>query len=132
MMPKLVATSKASYTAREWNGENESGVYALDDAVLVLPDEASKKVGKLGLIDAPDDLVERHSYAAETGIVVDIGPGAFVWAKDRSKPFEGKRPALGQRVYFERYAGQETMGADGRSYRLMDDKCIRGAEIIKE
>ena len=132
MNPKLVTTSKASYTAREWNGENESGVYALDDAVLILPDEASGKLGKLGLIDAPDELNTRHSYAAETGIVIHMGEGAFVWAKDRSKPFEGKKPVLGQRVYFERYAGQETMGADGRSYRLMDDKCIRGAEIIKE
>lgn len=95
--------------------------------VLVLPDEAAGITP--GGIHMPDQQRERQSMASETGIIVAMGDGAFLWTADRTRPFVGARPVIGQHVYFERYAGQELIGADGNVYRLMTDKAI-GAEAL--
>jgi co-chaperonin GroES (HSP10) len=67
-------------------------------------------------------MVDRMSEAAETGTLIAIGSKA--WAKSSDE-----KPEVGQRVIFEKYAGSYQWGADGRRYRLMDDRCIGGLVI---
>jgi co-chaperonin GroES (HSP10) len=115
-----VKTELGEYDIIGWNGKNESGYRPVGDRVLVMPDQASND----GLIRLPDDVVERIALAAETGVIVSLGDEAFKWNSDRSRQFEGEKPAVGTRVYFERYAGGKVLGRDGKWYRCLDDKCI--------
>lgn len=126
MTPKLVTNKETTYINPTWSGRNNSEIYPIGDAVLVVSAEASKMVGKRGLIMAPDDLVSRQSAAAETGLVVAVGDSAFSRSRDRTGPFTGRKPAPGDIIYFARYAGQTYQGADGVWYRLMSDDCIAG------
>lgn len=122
MKPKLIRTENAQYEAQEWSGANESGWAPIGDAVLVLPDVAAETMGKAGLILAPADLQERHSLASESGVVIDMGEGAFV-------KITGRKPQPGNRIVFERYAGRVISGQDGRTYRMMTADCVAGVEI---
>lgn len=124
MIPKVVKTEHAAYKVREWAGTDTSRLTPIGDTVIVLPDEAADKVGAKGLIVAPTDVVERMSEAAETGIIVAIAEGAFVWSADRMRPFEGTKPKPGDRIHFARYTGQKVIGADGLTYRVMVDKSV--------
>jgi len=116
MEAKLVKTEIAEYVRAEWTGENKSKVRPIGDKVLVLPDEAA---GAFGSIHIPEDMQRRHSLAAESGVLVDAGRHAFSWI-----PMAPHRPQPGVHVFIERYSGQVIRGADGKMYRLMDDKCI--------
>lgn len=122
MQPKLIKTQHAEYVKAEYSGTNESGVRPIGDRVLILPDEAAEKT--TGNVMLPQATVERGSMAAETGVLVELGDGAFVWNSDRSRPFAGTKPKVGERIIFEKYAGQLMIGKDGRFYRLADDKTI--------
>jgi chaperonin GroES len=122
LAPKLIKTEIASYRPVEWAGKNESGYTPLGDLVLVLIDQVDEKT--LGGVHIPDDVRERQDLAAESGVVVAMGEGAFVWSADRRRPFVGRKPVVGERVYIERYAGQLVSGLDGCRYRLMGDKQI--------
>lgn len=124
MQPRMIRTPLGQYTPVEWSSKNESGIEPLGDRVLVLPDPFSPTT--TGGIDIPDDVVERHTEAAETGVLVAVGSEAWAWNSDRTRRFDGTKPEVGQRVIFERYAGTYQYGADGKRYRLMDDKCIGG------
>jgi len=124
MQPKLVMTPLGQYTPVEWNGVNESGIQPVGDRVLILPDGASDQTQGGAYI--PDDVVARMTEAAETGVLVAVGPDAWLWNSDRSRKYEGAKPQVGQRVIFERYSGSFQHAADGRRYRLMDDKCVGG------
>lgn len=119
MEAKLVKTEIAEYVRAEWKGSNTSGVKPIADKVLVQTDEAAAKFGS---IDIPDDIVRRHTLAAESGLLVAIGREAFGGPQGLSKPQPGTR------VFIERYAGQVIKGADGHMYRLMDDKCVGAVE----
>ena len=127
MKPKLVMTPLAPYQHAKFSGKNESGIIPIGDRVLILPDDAADKTA--GGIMFDDTLKERNSLAAETGVLVAVGNGAWFWNSDRTRKFEGVRPEVGQRVWFERYAGSVQHGNDGRLYRLMDDKCIGGLRV---
>lgn len=124
MTPKVVKTEHATYTARSWTGADTSRIRPIGDTVVVLPDEASEKIGQKGLIVAPTDVVDRMSEAAESGIIVAVAEGAFVWSADRMRPYEGIKPKPGDRVHFARYTGQKVLGADGAMYRVMVDKSV--------
>lgn len=119
----IVMTPLGQYAAVVWNGENESGILPIGDRVLVLPDGFAEKIGSI-IVDHKQQADK--SKASETGVIVAIGDGAWAWNSDRSRPFSGTKPQVGQRVWFERYAGSEQHGDDGRLYRLMDDKCVGG------
>lgn len=124
MKPKLVKNSQmGEFVPAEFSGVNESGFEPVGDRVLVLPDMASHKT-ESGLIEIPADIVDRMTQAAETGIIVAMGDGAFRWNFDRTRPWEGRRPVAGDRVYMQRYSGQVMLGEDGRLYRIMDYACI--------
>lgn len=124
MQPKLIMTPLGQYAPAKWEGANGSGIKPIGDRVLVLPDGAAEKTA--GNVFITEDQQERMSMAAETGVLVDMGDEAFKWNSDRSRLFEGSKPEVGQRVYFERYAGAVHHGKDGRLYRLIDDKCVGG------
>jgi len=122
MRPQLLMTPLAQYERVEWNGKNESGKTPINDYVLILPDGAAEATA--GKVLIPEPLRERHSMAAETGVLIANGAGAWQWNSDRSRPYGGEAPQPGQRVCFERYAGATHHGKDGRMYRLMQDKCV--------
>lgn len=125
MKARLLSIRKAEYIQAPYFGKNESGCKPVGDRVLVRPDIAADKFadGKLSL---PDDVVDRAQLAGSSGVLVELGDDAFAWNSDRSRPFSGDKPTLGDRVYFDKYAGQVILGDDGVEYRLMDDKCIGG------
>lgn len=123
MQPKLLKSSQLSeFIPAEWHGVNESGYEPVSDFVLVLPDKAAAKSS--GGVELPGDIVDRHTMAAETGILIAIGPESFKWISDRTRPWEGRKPQAGDRIYMKRYSGQVLMGDDGMEYRLMEDGCI--------
>jgi chaperonin GroES len=128
MQPKLIDQSMVQktdlyqYTPAQFAGANTSGANPIGDRVLVKPDRPAAKWG--GAVHVPDEVIERMAYAAETGVIVAMGEDAFRWNSDRTRPFEGEKPKVGQRVFFDRYAGGMVRGNDGERYRVMDDKCI--------
>ena len=120
----LTRTRIGQYVENGWSGENLSGIAPIGDQVLVLPDQAPEKTS--GGIFIDQTTREKQSLAAETGIIAAIGDGAWSWNMDRTRRFEGTKPAVGQRICFTRYAGMEVIGDDGVMYRLMGDNCIGG------
>jgi co-chaperonin GroES (HSP10) len=112
------------YVATEWTGANESGISPCGDRVLILPDRFADTTS--GGVIITDDQRDKMDTASQTGVLIALGDDAWAWNSDRSRRFEGKRPEVGQRVIFEQYAGTSLWGADGKRYRLMDDKCIGG------
>jgi len=116
-----VTTSLDKYVPAEWSGKNESGIHPIGDRVLVLPDKAAEMIGSIAIPGSRRDIDGR---AAETGVLVAIGEAAWKWNSDRSRPFDGTKPKVGQRIWFERYAGSPQRGKDGNAYILMDDKCV--------
>lgn len=117
---ETITNEMGEYEVAEFSGRNESGYRPIGDHVLVLPDQAANS----GLIKWPDDVLEKIALAAVTGVIVALGDGAFFWNSDRTRPYEGKKPEVGQRIYFERYAGQKAFGRDRKWYRCLSDKCI--------
>lgn len=128
MQPKLMVANKrfrtpvGEYEPAQWKGKNTSGIAPIGDRVLVLPDKAPEK--SAGGIDFLPTQQDRDGLAAETGVLVAVGEAAWKWNSDRTRPYDGTKPQVGQRVWFERYAGSVQYGVDGVAYRLMDDKCI--------
>lgn len=119
---RILKTGVAQYREATYDGQNHSGFDPVNDKVLVLTDQVSEETE--GGIKLPAEVIERSQMAAETGVIVAMGQGAFRYSGDRSMRWEGRRPCPGDRVYVERYAGQILFGIDGVKYRLMDDKCI--------
>lgn len=131
MKPKLLSstpfkTALGEYVPAQWTGGNTSGRDPIGDRVLILPDDAADITA--GGIHLTADLVGRHSMAAEAGVLVAAGEGAFTWNSDRQTPFAGRKPQPGDRVCIERYSGQLITGDDGKVYRLCESVCI-GAVI---
>lgn len=122
MQPKLIKTELAQYTPAVWTGKNESGYLPIGDMVIILTDQVASKTG--GGIELPDDMLERLNLAAETGVVAAVGEGAFTWSHDRKRPFSGRKPHIGDKVFIERYSGQLLTGNDGLKYRLLVDKQV--------
>ena len=122
MQPKLIKTEIAQYQPQEWDGEsNTSGWAAFGDSVLILVDIAAETQGKMGLILTTQENQDKQSLGTETGLVVDIGEGAFT-------KVVGRRPERGDRVLFERYAGRVIAGEDGKTYRMLSQECIAGIQ----
>ena len=132
MQPRILRTEDAAFLAGAFDGKNTSGFRPLGDNIIILPDVASEKIGKHGLITATPDHVTRQSLAAETGVIVELGDGAFFWNNDRSRPYEGTKPRPGDRVVFEGYDGRIGSGRDGQNYRIMSDTCLAAVEIAGE
>lgn len=110
-----------------YDGTNRAKIKALSDTVLVMCDKPVTK--SAGGIILTEETQENHRAAAETGVVVDVGEGAFCWNGDGVTPYQGTKPKAGDRVYFTRYAGQLVIGADGLEYRVMTSNCVGGLEV---
>lgn len=120
MEPKLIKRGHLNdLILAEYSGKNESGFEPLNDIVLVLPDQVSEKTA--GGIDLPPDVVERMQAAAESGVIIAMGDGAFRTSSYGSRPWKGYRPKPGDRVYMRRYSGILMGGEDKRIYRLVTD-----------
>lgn len=117
-----VLTPVGNYDIVVWDGINTSGWEPVGDTVLLLPDQPSTM--SAGGVYYTDQEIERRAAAAETGVIVEIGDGAWAWNFDRTRKFEGTKPKIGQRVWFERYAGTMPYGQDGLIYRGMTDRQI--------
>jgi co-chaperonin GroES (HSP10) len=109
---------------------NRSGIEPLCDKVLVLVDPAENMTQ--GGIEIPGSIVDQHSVASTTGIIVAAGQQAFNWDSDRVHQWTGDKPGPGTRVVFEKYGGQEYSGIDGRIYRLMQDRTVGGTMGMAE
>ena len=117
MEPKLIKGLQAEYVPAQWSGQDTSGIRVVGKTVLVLMDECAATSS--GGIALPDDLIERMSMAAESGVLVAVSPGAFLLNEDMS-PWTGEKPKAGDRVYIEKYAGKQVRGRDHKTYRIMD------------
>lgn len=112
------------YVAARWDGTNHSGIQPLDDRVLVLMDEHAEQT-KGGII-VTSETQARQSMASETGVIVALGEAAFTHSDDGYRMWTTRKPAPGDRVVVERYAGRLVQGADGVEYRLCSQKAIGG------
>src|SRR5215467_8208479 len=123
---RLLATELTEYEPAVFIGDLAQLPDPVGDTVLIQPDTAAKYVGKLGVIEVPDDQRERYSKAAETGVIVKVGDGAFTWTSDRHRPWTGYKPQPGDRVWYKRYSGVVVKGYDRVIYIIMTDHCIGG------
>ena len=126
MKERVLRTTVGAYRPAAWSGANDAGFDPIGDMVLVLPDEPVTK--SAGGIIMPEAVTDQNAAAAESGVIVALGEGAFVWSADRHRPWTGRRPEVGDRVRMQRYSGQLQTGADGVLYRLMTDTCIAAIE----
>jgi len=121
MEPKLLKGMQAEYVPAQWSGVDTSGIRVVGKTVLVLMDECSSKSS--GGISLPEELIERMSMAAESGVLVAVSPGAFLLNEDMTA-WIGEKPKAGDRVYIEKYAGKQVRGRDHKTYRIMDYSSI--------
>lgn len=115
LAPRLITGDQREFITAEWSGTNESGWIPLGDKVLILMDEHADQTA--GGVFIPEPMRDRQSMAAESGVVVAVGPRAFMDQKELDV-------VEGDRVAVERYAGQVVQGWDSRQYRLMSDSCV--------
>lgn len=88
--------------------------------VLIALDVVEEKT--VGGIILPGKHIERENGASERGRVVALSQMAFTggdWAGTRV-------PEVGETVLFQRYAGGEFEGEDGRKYRIIADADLKG------
>lgn len=127
--PKVLPNRPQQYLPAVWNGKNTSGCIPIGEKILVKPDIAVSQ--SAGGVLMPDDFKERMQLSTQSGVIVSIGDDAFTWNADRSRPFNGYKPKIGDRVYYERYAGAIVNGDDGHDYRLIEDKQIGAIIEVK-
>lgn len=126
MEERFIPTQFGSFSMVQWSGANTSGIRALCDKVVILPDQAPDMTE--GGVFIADSIKQTMGAAATTGILVSVGPQAFAYDSMRAVYWVGERPIAGDRVYFMKYAGQEHTGRDGLLYRVMEDRSIAGLE----
>lgn len=119
--PQLIYGLNAEYKAAEWSGTDTSGIKPIGPAVIILCDECSELSG--GGVALPVEYIDRMNLGSEQGVIVAVSEGAFVIHEDGSR-WRDYRPAPGDRVYFEKYAGRLVMGKDRKRYRILDYKSI--------
>jgi chaperonin GroES len=113
----LIKGLNAEFIPAQWDGKDSHGIKVVGKTVLVLMDQASPKSS--GEVLFTEDVVERLSSGAESGLLVAVSAGAFLLNEDMT-PWQGEKPRPGDRVYIAKYAGQMVRGKDGKIYRLMD------------
>lgn len=114
------------FVQQEFKEGTDTGIQVPNDFVLVLVDKAAEKTS--GGIIVPEQTRDSYTQNTEQGLLVSVGPGAFKWSYDRWRPWEGWKPEPGDRVAFERHAGNDIIGKDGTIFRLMPDKAV-GAKL---
>jgi len=69
--------------------------------------------------------IDRQDGAAEKGLIVAVSDMAFQGGDWASIP-EESCPKVGNVVQFQRYAGAEFEGEDGKKYRIISDTDLKG------
>lgn len=100
--------------------EDTSGITPCGWRVVVEP-EAVEEVSKGGIIIFTPSAADKEALAQIYGRVVAVGPEA--WADSRAAGHPAWA-AVGDRVIFGKYAGLIFPGADGRKYRVINDKDV--------
>lgn len=93
---------------------NQSKIQPREFKVLILPEAVEEK--STGGIILAATTKEREEMAQVRGTLVAVGGNAF---EDWNDP-----PQVGDLVYIGKYAGYVVKGADGKDYRLTNDKDI--------
>ena len=117
------------------HGTAEAVLYRL----LIKPIESSTKLeasevakfqtlGKIGFEAKTDDQAERESKGTHHGILVHIGPGAFLGDIEK---FALEHPKEGDVVIFDRYTGCEIElpPGSGDKYRFANDEALLGRMV---
>ena len=103
------------------NQLNKSGLDPVGYRVVVKPDKAPDRVGEKKLIIAPDQTKERQGFAMDRGVIVSMGDMAYTYDPETKREWTGRKPQVGDRVFFPRYGGMELKGVDGDLYRMLND-----------
>src|SRR5215469_18913918 len=119
--PRLIKGLHADYQ-QVAQTEVPHGIRCVGPHVLILCDECATVT--TGGIHLPIGMQEKMSMASEQGVIADCAVGAFRLYEDGKPWDESERPKIGDRVYFEKYAGRQVKGNDGLVYRIMDYRCI--------
>ena len=109
LQPRIIQGMQAQFEAASYPGSNDSGLQPYGENVLVKMD-ACAVVRSSGLV-LTDEIVDRQNEASVTGCIYAMGPDAF--------PGDQHAPAVGQRIYIEKYAGVKAVGIDGALYRVI-------------
>jgi co-chaperonin GroES (HSP10) len=96
------------------------GLEPMGYTVLVAINVLEEKTA--GGIILPGKHLDRENGASEKGLIVAVSPMAFQGGDWQ----DGMAPAPGATVLFQRYAGTEFEGADGRKYRIVQDAELKG------
>lgn len=106
---------------------NTSGMQPVEFKILIAPediqetDERMRSAKAAGIVIA-EKTTEREAMAQVKGILVAAGGNAFEdWA--------GRVPQVGESVWFAKYAGFNVKGADGKEYRLANDKDVAAINV---
>lgn len=95
------------------------GLECLEFKVLVEPKKAEERT-KGGIV-LPEIVVEKDQHASMEGTLAAVSPLAFSYEE---WPKGTRLPQVGDTVIFARYSGITVKGADGKDYRLMNDKDV--------
>ncbi len=117
----LYKGADAEYEAATYPGENTSGLRPYGKNILIRVDTCSEKTGGGLILTA--ERVERMTLQATSGCIFYIAPEAFRLFEDGTA-WIGDKPKIGDRICFEKYAGQLQFGVDGHPYRIMDYRSL--------
>ncbi len=117
----LYKGADAEYEPASYPGENTSGLRPYGKNILIRVDACSP-TSSGGIMHMPER-VERMTMQSMSGCIYYIAPEAFRQFDDGT-PWIGDKPKVGDRVCFEKYAGQLQFGVDGHPYRIMDYRSL--------
>lgn len=102
--------------------KNESGMVPTEFKVVILPTEVADKIGSVHI---PQEYQAREQFAAQDGTIVAVSPLAFSYAsKEEWERVGAEPPKAGDSVVFAKFAGLTRKGADGKTYRIVNDKDV--------
>lgn len=117
--------------------KNESGIFPSGNRVLVKPDEIETKTA--GGIIIPDTEIDKHAVTQTAGVLLAIGPdswkhkvetiyrvidGQKKMVEERVTGYSEPFAKVGDRVMFSKFGGIQVTGADGETYRILNDEDI--------
>lgn len=97
---------------------NPSGIIPTEYKILVLPDDVPERTA--GGILVPIWARDQRQGACQTGTIVDMADEAFSFVEGTGV----RRPVIGERVAYTKYAGMTVQGRDKKTYKLMNDKDV--------
>jgi len=118
---------------------NNSGVIPVGGRVLIKPDVIDEF--SEGGILIPEEHRQAHQRAQMSGILVDVGPDAWMHTttivkrlmdgqlkvvEERTTGYSKPFAKIGDRISFEPWVGRNFDGEDGEQYRMLNDEDITG------